>query len=183
MAIQRHSACAILRCGSTSPVNYKTVFDADHHGYSTWSFPASGLVFLFIGALLVFKPLFMLKLMPFGLQGRSRTVLSWFFFVFAALWTLGSFAITYIQYQPVEAALRDGHFDVAEGQITDFIPMPYNGHSQESFVVGGHRFSYFDYTVTYGFNNTASHGGPIRTGISIRVSYVGDLILRLEVAQ
>jgi len=53
----------------------------------------------------------------------------------------------------------------------------------ESFTVGGRRFSYSDYEVTAGFNNTASHGGPIRAGLHVRVTYWGNLILRLEVAR
>jgi hypothetical protein len=61
--------------------------------------------------------------------------------------------------------------------------MPYTGHSEESFTVEGHRFSYSDYIVTSGFHNTASHGGPIREGLHVRVTYSGNLILRLEVAQ
>ena len=51
----------------------------------------------------------------------------------------------------------------------------------ESFAVGGHRFSYSDYVVTSGFHNTASHGGPIHDGLDVRVSYLGNLILRLEI--
>ena len=61
--------------------------------------------------------------------------------------------------------------------------MPYAGHSDESFVVGGRRFSYSDFVVTSGFHNAASHGGPIREGLYVRVTYLGNLILRLEIAQ
>jgi hypothetical protein len=45
------------------------------------------------------------------------------------------------------------------------------------------EFSYPDYTVTCGFNNTASRGGPIREGLQVRIHYVDQLILRLEVAR
>jgi hypothetical protein len=35
--------------------------------------------------------------------------------------------------------------------------------------------------VTPGFHNTASHGGPIRGGIHVRVAHLGGTILRLEI--
>ncbi|WP_322021733.1 MULTISPECIES: hypothetical protein [unclassified Burkholderia] len=52
----------------------------------------------------------------------------------------------------------------------------------ERFCVGQVCFSYSDYVVTGGFNNTASHGGPIRAGLPVRGSYVDGLIVKLEVA-
>jgi hypothetical protein len=61
--------------------------------------------------------------------------------------------------------------------------MPITGHSMESFVVRGVRFEYSDNVSTAGFNNTTSHGGPIREGLPVRVWYRGNEILRLDVAK
>jgi hypothetical protein len=61
--------------------------------------------------------------------------------------------------------------------------MPYEGHDQECFSVHSQRFCYSDYHVTPGFHNTASHGGPIRAGIPVRVAYSGPVILRLDIAK
>ena len=61
--------------------------------------------------------------------------------------------------------------------------MPHQGHSLESFEVNGHRFAYSDYIVTAGFNNTQSHGGPIREGLQVRIVAVDGRIARLEVAR
>jgi hypothetical protein len=61
--------------------------------------------------------------------------------------------------------------------------MPYEGHEYECFSVHLHRFCYSDYMAVPGFRNTASHGGPIRPGIAVRVTYVGASILRLEIAK
>ena len=69
------------------------------------------------------------------------------------------------------SALRAGNYSVVEGVVESFHPMPYEGHSYESFRVRGIRFTYSDYTITPCFNNTASHGGPIREGIRVRVVY------------
>jgi hypothetical protein len=164
-------------------MNFRTVFDAAHAGYSNWSFLAFGLIFACFGTLLVFRPAFMLKLMPSGFQGKARTVFSWFFLTFAVLWTVVTFESTYRDLRTVTTALQTGRYSVVQGPVTHFVPAPYTGNFKETFVVGNRRFSYSDYLVTAGFHNTASHGGPVRAGLYVRVTYLGNLILRLEVAQ
>lgn len=81
-------------------------------------------------------------------------------------------------------------FYVTEGEVEDFKPMPFEGHALESFRVQGHQFSYSDYIWTPCFNNSSSHGGPIRSGLSVRISYYElsgtplserNCILKLEV--
>jgi hypothetical protein len=179
-------------------MNFKTIFDAAHQGYATWWFPAAGLVGVFVGALYVFKPALMLSMsrgaqfvskptmfrsLSDGSQGAANKIISWCLLIFALLWTLGTFVFTFAEYRYVVNALNEGRYAIVEGPVTGFVPMPYEGHSQESFVVGGHRFSYSENIITSGFHNTASHGGPIREGLYVRVSYLGNLILRLEVAE
>ena len=80
-------------------------------------------------------------------------------------------------------SFETGHYSVVEGIVTDFHPMPYEGHDDECFSVTTQRFCYSDYSVTPGFHNAASHGGPIRAGFRVRVTYSHDTILRLEVAR
>lgn len=77
-------------------------------------------------------------------------------------------------------------YNVIEGIVEDFHPMPYSGHREESFTVNGVKFSYSDFDVSYyGFNNTESHGGPISPGRRVRLSYVAsdgkNIILKIEV--
>jgi hypothetical protein len=75
-----------------------------------------------------------------------------------------------------------GDYSIAEGTVANFQPMPYSGHQNETFSVNGVEFSYSDSIVDPCFNNTASHGGPIRDGLRVRIAYSGDCILKLEVA-
>jgi len=164
-------------------MTFTTVFDAGRQGWQTWWFPAAGLIFVGIGGLLVFTPEPMQRLFPQELQVRARPIFSWFFLLFSLLWTGAVFGTTFQEYETVKAVFGAGRYSVAEGPVTNFVPMPYTGHAEESFTVNGHRFSYSDYVVTQGFNNTASHGGPIREGLYVRITYYGNLILRLEVAQ
>jgi hypothetical protein len=101
--------------------------------------------------------------------------------VFASLWSVGAFTGMYSEYAHLHAAYREGNFSVVEGLVTDFQPMPFEGHRDECFTVENKRFCYSDYGPSAGFNNSTSHGGPIRENLPVRVSYVGDTIVRLEV--
>ena len=75
-----------------------------------------------------------------------------------------------------------GDYSIAEGTVVNFHPMPYSGHQNETFSVNGVEFSYSDYVIVPCFNNTASHGGPIRDGLRVRIGYSGNCILKLEIA-
>ena len=164
-------------------MTFKTVFDVSQNGFATAFPPFFGLILVAVGALLVFMPDLMQRLMPRGLQGTARTIFSWVFFIFASLVIGGSFIDAYLQYRAAVSDLSAGRYSVIEGPVTNFDPMLNTGHSEESFTVNGHRFLYTDRVVTPGFHNAASHGGPIRESLYVGITYSGNLILRLEVAQ
>jgi hypothetical protein len=161
-----------------APENFTLIFDVTEAGYRQWNFPAFGLIFVAIGiGLLIYQ-----YLRP---TQKAKTFRRWFPFVylaFAVVWTLGSFAATFTDYLRLRNAVRDGRCEIVEGTITDFVPMPYQGHAMEHFVVNGHYFKYSDFVVTAGFNNTQSHGGPLSEGKRVRICNVGGEIARLEIA-
>src|SRR5580698_2710876 len=107
----------------------------------------------------------------------------WSCFVFSVAWTLVVAVATGNRYLSMRQAMEQGTFKTVEGEVRNFKPMPYSGgHAYESFEVEGVPFRYSDYDLTDGgFNNTASHGGPIREGLPVRIAYDGNTILRLEV--
>lgn len=79
-------------------------------------------------------------------------------------------------------ALADPRTYVSEGRVEHFTPEAWGGHSgDESFYVDGARFSYSQFVVTGAFHQTASHGGPIREGLPVRVTHLAERILKLEV--
>lgn len=157
---------------------YRVVFDIATTGYRAGWFVAFGGIFVLIGIGLVTFRRFLPKRTP-------RTFHYYFPFVFlgfALLWTTITFVTTYSEYRITLTARHNGTATVTEGVVTNFIPMPYSGHATEKFTVNGVTFSYSDYGVTAGFNNTKSHGGPIDEGKRVRVTHLGNTILVLEVA-
>jgi len=168
---------------------YETVFEITQKPYQWW-WPAIGLVFLIIGVVFIrFGP--RLDRNKNGNKfGLSFVIppkpLGWFFVIFASFWTLVAFSLTYSSYLKLVGAYRAGRYSVVEGTVEDFHPMPYEGHQSECFRVQKERFCYSDYEVSATFNQSASHGGPIRAGLPVRIAYYEDedfqgQILRLEV--
>ncbi len=160
-------------------MTYRIVFDLTQSGYRSWWFPAFGLLFVAIGVVLI-------VLSHRGVIDRSspwKAVSPYLFFGFALLWSAGAFASTFGEYRRLRHAIETGQAQVVEGVVTNFVPMPYEGHASESFSVDGRRFAYSDYVVTAGFNNTSSHGGPIRAGLHVRITFVDATIVRLEIPQ
>jgi len=153
---------------------YRVVFDLSQKGFQWW-FPAFGLIFVLIGG--VFVWLGRSKDWP-----RSRRSFGYVLIGFASLWSGITFSGMLREYFVLRSAYRHSRFSVVEGRVTDFHPMPYQGHQHECFSVQTQTFCYSDFAVTAGFNNSASHGGPIREGLPVRVSYIGNAIVRLEVS-
>jgi hypothetical protein len=86
-------------------------------------------------------------------------------------------------YARARIAYLEGQYSTVEGTVTNFHPMPYSGHQDETFSVNGVQFSYSDYVLIPCFNNTASHGGPVHEGLRVRIAYSGNCILKLEVSR
>jgi hypothetical protein len=163
-------------------MNYELVFDAGQSGYRNWPFGAGGLIFVCIGAFLVKHRRNLPTMFPGGMRSKAASAFAYVFLIFSVLWTTVAFTATARDYSAVSNALQNGNAQLVEGRVENFTPMPYVGHAQEYFSVCSVPFSYSDYIMTAGFNHTSSHGGPIRPGLWVRISYVGNTIARLEIA-
>lgn len=152
---------------------YITVFDISQQSVDWW-FPAAGFLFLVIGIVFV---KFISKL-----EGhRNAKLVGWFMIVFASFWTLIAAVSMYSSHTDFLGAYKAAQYSVIEGTVEDFHPMPYSGHAEECFRVENERFCYSDYVIDPGFRQTASHGGPIREGLPVRITYYQGRILRLEI--
>jgi hypothetical protein len=88
-----------------------------------------------------------------------------------------------LQYINLVRDISNNDYKVVDGIVTNFHPMPRSGHAVENFDVDGVHFFYSDYILNPGFNTTSSRGGSIREGLHVRISYIGNTIIKLEVAQ
>jgi hypothetical protein len=101
---------------------------------------------------------------------------------FSLLWMITFLTTSATRAYKLLSAEHYGRCEVIEGVVTDFRPAPYDGHRDESFVVGNVRFAYSDYDAGPGFHRTRSHGGPINEGSHVRIYHVGNEIARLDIA-
>lgn len=90
-------------------------------------------------------------------------------------------------YNKIVRAYKQGNYQIVEGYVENFDPMPYGGHKEESFHINGISFSYSDFSVQPGYNNAKSHGGVITgNGQHLKIGYVyynstkGNVIVYIE---
>jgi hypothetical protein len=83
-----------------------------------------------------------------------------------------------------DRALRDGNCSVIEGTVHVLHRQPYAGHDAGDQVeIGGQMFEVSDYQLTLAYNRTISHGGVLQEGVRTKVFYVGNAILRIQIAK
>jgi hypothetical protein len=162
-------------------MHYVTVFDASIHPYRNLSFVLPGLGFMVLGAIMVFRPAWVET--AFRKPFRHRYFFRWFFFLFSVFWVVTAGTSVLSDSIGASRNVASRNCEIVEGLVDHFHPMPAEGHDMEHFDVRGVEFSYSDYVVTAGFNNTASHGGPIREGLPVRICYRDGEILRLAIAR
>lgn len=165
-------------------MNYTTVFEVTDKGFDMLTL--TPLIFLIVG----------LGISWFNIKyNKSTSPKKRFTIVFGFIF--GGFGLVMLLLT-VPGSLADQHqtkrifenkeYKVVQGRIQNFHPMPYSGHDVESFSVNGVYFEYSDYMLVYGFNNTVSHGGPLKgNGQQVRLSYITvgeeNRILKIELKQ
>jgi hypothetical protein len=177
-----------LNQGTTLP--YLIVFDTAQKMFQWW-WPAIGLFFVAIGILSI-KYGRLLPRRNSVIRGRRvlsaderSKIIGWCFIIFGSAVALALFSVTYDDYRAYAQAYKAGQYFVVEGVVAEFQPA-YSQVPDECFRVNAQRFCYSEGKPTPGFNQTASHGGPIKPGLPVRITYLLDdslsaHILRLEV--
>ena len=88
-------------------------------------------------------------------------------------------------YNTTVKAYRNGDYEIVEGYVENFVPMPESGHAQESFDINGVHFEYSENSYSSAYSNTKPHGGVIRNGKYLKIGYIydssyGNLIVYIE---
>jgi hypothetical protein len=94
---------------------------------------------------------------------------------------LASLFDSFSRYLRLQRAYERNDYSLVEGTVEDFRPIPPAGHQEECFTVKSQRFCYSD-AGTPAFNKIVSRGSPIKAGLHVRIAYIGNDILRLEIA-
>ena len=163
-------------------MEYQVAYDIQQAAYPGWWIFGAGLVFIAAGTAILFLRDNPTYKSIFNTTGIQRTLMPVFAICFGLLWVaLGT--LNYSHFANLRNAARNGEAEVVEGEVKEFVPMPYQGHADETFVVDGRHFSYSDYDETKGFNQTRSHGGPMREGLHVRITHVDGSIVKLEIAR
>jgi len=155
-------------------VNYHIVFDALQTGSQL--------------AICLFTPLFLLVPGAVGCAlKRFRDPLSVLTGKVLLLISIASFGvslvvatISFVEYHKMKLALAEGDYQVTEGIVTEFVPMPPSGHPVESFSAGGSFFHYGSGWDSIVFNS-AWNRGYIHNDAQVRITHRGVDILRVEV--
>src|SRR5450631_3503007 len=155
------------------PTEYVTIYQVSKQ-FADWQFALAGAIPLIAGIVIILGKLRFRWKQP-----------HWFLPIFACgfgfLWLCTAGLSVLREDSRALSAYQKGDYHLVEGTVTDFHPMPYEGHRDECFSVQDQRFCYSDYEVAPGFRNTASHGGPIRSGLPVRIAYLDGRILRLDI--
>jgi hypothetical protein len=155
-------------------MGYRTVFDITAVGFQ-WYIPF--LIFVFGGVFVA---------IGWGVKTMDDPLARVKGFFFQLIGAVGmSFAFTfcismYAEYRSAQRAFVTHKYSVAEGVVTDFIPMPPGGHSIESFDIGTKHFEYGGGWGSTTFNSNWNKGF-IRSGVPARVTYEGADILKVEI--
>ncbi|MCW3846390.1 hypothetical protein OF829_03995 [Sphingomonas sp. LB-2] len=160
-------------------MHYVTLYDASEHAFENWWVIGFGLIFVGIGAVLVFAP----GLVAAFTRRPRGPLFGWFFLLFSIFWT-GAAAMSVLGHDGEIAGHAKRHeCATVAGRVQNFHPAPYEGHDLESFDVADEHFDYSDFVATAAFHTSASHGGPIRDGLQVRICHRNGVILILEAAR
>lgn len=164
-------------------LTYDTVYDASDFHPGNWAVIALGAALMLAGVILIrlsrhHKPAKVdwTKHQPWPPHPIFASIV----FLFATTWTLlaGTFVIG--DELAVRSALANKTYHVVSGPVTDFKPMPKEGHTGWGFTVQGVPFFEPDFQT---------YNGPVQADSHVRVSYIcrpsqqdcRPLIVRMEI--
>lgn len=161
-------------------MDYRVAFDVAQSGYQGWHAPVRVLWAVGFGVVLAALRTTLAARLP--RYATAYGIVAFGFLGLACLWLVISLFSTYIEYTGLVDAQETGQALVVEGVVTDFTTVAGVGGARERFCVRKMCFEYSDDVDTSAYHATSLHGGSVRLGLPVRVTYVRGAIVRLEVA-
>lgn len=151
-------------------MQYETVFEISWHTFP-WPVLIVGVTALALGAVvLAFR---------FSRGSRSWRVAGIALMVMGLVWCLKQV----LDHHRLTQALATQQVRVVEGPVSNYEFRMHDGHGFESFFVHGVGFHYSDFVPSGGYHQPASQGGKIREGLLVRLHYLDNTILKVEIAR
>ena len=160
-------------------VNCTTEFDLLERGYDGWLISLGGII-AFCAILLMMRLRKMIVQKP---PSPAQKISVYLALCSGLIWTAIVLPWTYFTYADLADSYRGGMYQEVSGIVEKFnhsIPTERRNDSEE-FEVNGVTFSYSESGFYPGFQHVRTAGGPIREGLPVRIRYIGDVIVRLEV--
>jgi hypothetical protein len=152
-------------------MDFETVFAFDEVHYAGWGPVVVGLVILVVGTLAVAGKTFLWR-------GSQPPPMSWAVLTLGVFWSVVATITNYGEYSAARRAMETKQYSVIEGPVTGFSELP---KKTEQFTVRGKMFSYSGDKDSPGFHLVRLDGGPVHEGEYVRVTYVDNTILKLEI--
>lgn len=122
------------------------------------------------------------RTMPVG--GKIFLTVIWCFVLAITVFT-GKYQLD--MYHTVTNAYKSGEYQIVEGYVENFDPMPPEGRKVESFDINGVHFSYSDRVIMTGYHEPQYKGGVITgDGQYLKIGYIyvdgrlGNIIVYIE---
>lgn len=167
---------------------YKTVFEVSCFGrgnlHIDLQFLCMGIVILVLGLSL---PWFSRKMNSNPTRARqNRIALVYLFGPFFIL--VGSLMLYFdvSNGQKFKSKLASNQCEVVEGVVQVLHEEPWGGHDSaggDKIRIGGKEFRYSAWAKTLTYNKTKSHDGELKNGVTARLHYIGNDILKVEIKE
>lgn len=149
---------------------YETVFEISWQTFP-WPVLIVGATGFVLGAVVL--------ALRFSRSSRSWRVVGIALMIMGLFWCLKQV----LDHYRLTQALARQQTQVVEGHVSNYEFRMHDGHGFESFFVNGAGFHYSDFVPSGGYHQPASQGGVIREGLLVRLHYLGNTILRVEIAR
>lgn len=165
-------------------MNYEIVFDVAQQQIDIWDIITPTLVFGVIITLVGIGILVNIIPSRIGTPKWAAVIFCLVGAVFSFYLASVSYLNIYRQREYYFRSLAEGTTSIVEGCVMNYTPRESLDRGPlESFSVNNITFEYNGSRSQYGFHETKALGGPIRAGLYVRINYIDNVILRIEIAE